>query len=488
MLAYFRSCNKCQSGKLILIFYLFLSFFSIGCSKNEDREKPNILLIFVDDLGKEWISSYGATDIKTPNIDQLAATGLKFENFYVNPQCTPSRLSLFTGQYPFRHGWVNHWDVPRWGGGAHYDWTQNPGLGRMMNQSGYATAAAGKWQVNDFRVQPDAMKQHGFDDWCMWTGFEATNPPSGKRYWDPYLHTKEGSKTYNGKFGEDVFTDFLIDFMKENKEQPMFLYYAMCLTHTPFTTTPAELDVTEKYPKHKAMVRYTDYLVGKLVKALDEFGLRDNTIIIFTTDNGTTKGIKGTLSGKEINGGKSLLTENGTCMPFIVNCPSKVPEGVVTDALSDITDIFPTCVQLSGGQMPENYVFDGASTADLLLGKSKASKRDWIMSMGGGNNAALSENGVENQYKFRDRVLRDKKYKLFVSTNRKPEKLFNLIEDPYETQNLIDSQDSEVQDEIEKFWKVVETFPAQDNDPRYIPLSPQPWDVEVTVKSQQWKK
>ena len=192
-------------------------------------DRPNILFILVDDLGKEWISAYGAEGIETPHIDQLARTGLQFTNAYSTPQCTPSRLTLFTGQYPYRHGWVNHWDVPRWGGGAHFDWNMNPGLGQVMQNAGYRTAAAGKWQVNDFRAQPDAMVRHGFEDYCMWTGYETGVPASAERYWDPYLYTRDGSKTYKGKFGEDVFSDFLIQFMKDHRIDPMFLYYAMCL-------------------------------------------------------------------------------------------------------------------------------------------------------------------------------------------------------------------------------------------------------------------
>ncbi len=458
------------------------------CTSASKDRPPNILLIFVDDLGKEWISTYGADSLETPNIDLLAETGLKFNNFYVNPQCTPSRLSLFTGQYPFRHGWVNHWDVPRWGGGAHYDWRVNPGLGRVMHQASYKTAAVGKWQVNDFRVQPDAMKNHGFDDWCMWTGYETGNPPSAERYWDPYLNTPEGSKTYKGKFGADVFTEYLVDFMKENKGAPMFLYYAMCLTHTPLIATPTEPNVTEKYAKHKAMVRYMDLQVGKLVKSLEDLGLRENTIIVFTTDNGTTRGITGSIDGRKIEGGKAQMTENGTAVPFIVNSPGMVPVGKTTEALGDITDLLPTFAELAGAELPEDYTFDGKSFADLLLGKSEDSNRDWIMSMGGGNNAALSEKGVENQYRFRDRVLRDKEYKLYVSTDRKPEQLYNLKDDPYEEQNLISGQDRKIQQVIQKFWKVVATFPEVDSDPKYIPLGPQPWDVEVTVESEVWKK
>ena len=476
--------------KLLYSLSLFTCFLLSSCKPSEEKGliKPNILLIFVDDLGKEWISAYGSDSIETPNVDHLAETGLKFENFYVNPQCTPSRLSLFTGQYPFRHGWVNHWDVPRWGGGAHYDWRVNPGLGRVIQDAGYKTAAAGKWQVNDFRVQPDAMKNHGFDDWCMWTGYETGNPPSAERYWDPYLFTKDGSKTYPREFGEDLMTDFLIDFMKKNKEDPMFMYYAMCLTHTPLVPTPADPEAEGMYPKHKAMVKYMDLIVGKLVASLEAEGLRDNTIIVFTTDNGTAKGITGSINGHEVPGAKANTTESGTAMPFIVNCPGIVPEGKVTDALSDLTDLLPTFTQLAGGTLPDGHIFDGVSIADVFTGKSMDSARDWIMSMGGGNNAALSEKGVENQYRFRDRVLRDKEYKLYVSTERKPEKLFYLKEDPFESVNLIASDKRQYQEAIKKFMKVVETFPTQDHDPKYNPLGPQSWDVAVTVKSQEWKK
>jgi len=471
---------------------VFLSLFvtvSNGFSMDKiDSGKPNILFILVDDLGKEWISSYGAEGIETPNVDKLAETGLLFEDFYSTPQCTPSRVSLFTGQYPFRHGWINHWDVPRWGGGVHFDWAKYPGLAHTMQSAGYKTAAAGKWQVSDFRVQPQAMKHHGFDDWCMWTGYETGNPPSTERYWNPYINTPQGSKTYTGKFGEDVFSDFLIRFMKDNKHHPIFLYYAMCLTHTPFTSTPLEPNVTEKYDCHRAMVRYMDFITGKMVKALDDLGLRENTIIMFTTDNGTIKSITGMLNGRPVQGGKMKTTENGICAPFVVNCPGLVPQAKVTEALGDLTDIFPTCAQLAGIEMPNSYVYDGVSLADVILGKSDDSTREWIMAMGGGNNAALSEKGMENQYNFRDRVIRNKTYKLYVSTERKMEKFVNVEIDPEEKNNLINSDDPTVKKNLEKLWNAASQFPEKDNDPVYNPTPPQNWDVEVTVKSQKWKK
>lgn len=449
-------------------------------------KKPNILFILLDDLGKEWISAYGAEDIKTPNIDRLAGEGIRFENFYTMPQCTPTRISFMTGQYPFRHGWINHWDVPRWGGGAHFDATMNPSVARMMQRAGYQTAVAGKWQVNDFRVQPEVMRDHGFDDYCMWTGYEAGNPPSAERYWDPYIHTRAGSRTYEGKFGTDVFTDFLIDFMEANQDKPMFLYFAMCLPHSPLVTTPLETNAEGPMAKHQAMVRYIDHTVQRLVDAVETLGLRENTLIILTSDNGTSGNITGTRQGKKIRGAKAKIHEAGTTVPFIVSQPGTVPQGVVSEALLDITDMLPTFVEVGGGSLDRRYTYDGQSMADVFHGKSPHGPRQWILSMGGGNNAKLTDKGVENQWHFRDRVIRDQRYKLYISTARQPEKLFDLKEDPWETRNLIDDPaHSEVK---ERLFRYISHHPAMDNDPIYQPLGPQPWDVKVTAESQRWKR
>ena len=173
---------KSLSEKALLLF----GTIAIFAGSSPAQQKPNIVFILLDDLGKEWLNCYGGTDINTPRIDKLAATGLKFTNAYSMPQCTPSRACFLTGQYPFRNGWVNHWDVPRWGGG-YFDWKKNPSIGRVMKSAGYATAVAGKWQINDFRIQPDAMVKHGFDNYCMWTGCEGSKDKdhekkSGNRY------------------------------------------------------------------------------------------------------------------------------------------------------------------------------------------------------------------------------------------------------------------------------------------------------------------
>ncbi|MCH2613962.1 MAG: sulfatase-like hydrolase/transferase, partial [Opitutales bacterium] len=338
------------------------------------------------------------------------------------------------------------------------------------------------------RVQPDAMVDIGFAEFCMWTGGEGGNPPSDERFWDPYLHTKTGSRIHEGTYGPDVFTDFLIDFIEDNSEGPFFAYFPMVLTHTPFVTTPDDVEASTDLEKHKAMVRYTDKILGRFMTKLEDLGIRENTIIVWTTDNGTVGTITGTQNGRQVKGQKSYPVEPGICVPFIVSAPGLVSEGVATEALTDITDLLPTFVDLAEGELQPGYEYDGVSIADFILGKSDDTPRDWIMGMGGKNEAKLTDDGVENRYVFRDRVLREKRFKLYVSTEREAVKLVDVIADPEEMKNLIDSNDPEAQAALERLSAIIPSFPERDNDPIYDPLPPQPWDVPITAQNEVWKE
>lgn len=463
---------------------LIVLLLLISPARSAELTKPNILFIMVDDLGKEWVSCYGAEGIKTPAIDGLAATGMKFNNAWCMPQCTPTRVTLLTGQYPFRHGWTNHWDVPRWGAGAHFDPKLNTTYANVLRQAGYKTCAAGKWQIDDFRVEPRAMDEAGFDDWCMWTGFEADNPPSAERYWNPYINIKgKGSKTYSGQFGPDIYCDYLIDFIGKHKDERMLLYYPMVLTHSPLTTTPDNRDETDKRRLFAGMVRYTDKLVGKLVAALDEAGIREKTIIVFTTDNGTG-GQRNQRLGHLVRGGKTKMSEqNGTAMPFIVNCPGTVPEGVTTDALVDFTDILPTFAELGGGTLPAGRVVDGKSFAPLILGQTKEGTRKWILSMGGGP-AALRNGRVQPALEYDDRVIRDKDYKLWIDAKGQPVKLYQISGDQWEERNMIDSTDPEARAALKRLTAIASQFPAKDGAPIYKKNPPQKWDQKPGIPGQ----
>ncbi|TKG95488.1 N-acetylgalactosamine 6-sulfate sulfatase [Puteibacter caeruleilacunae] len=466
---------KKLKNKILFTLGLMLCFVA---GKAASKERPNILFILIDDLGKEWVHTFGSDEKLTPNLDKLASTGVKFNNVYSCPQCTPTRVTLMTGQYPYRHGWINHWDVPRWGGGAHFDPEQNPAVARQMRDAGYSTCIAGKWQVNDFRMQPDVLNDFGFDDYCMWTGYEAGNKPSGKRYWDPYIHTKEGSKTYKGQFGDEIFSDFIVDFMRKHKEDPFFIYYPMALTHGPLTTTPLEPNVEGKVDKHRAMVRYTDYVVKKFTDALEEMGLRENTIIVWTTDNGTSGSLTGPLNGRMVKGGKGKTIEPGIDAPFIVNCPGLVPEGVVSEELIDFSDMFPTFVDLAGGKLPAEHHIDGVSAADLFLGKTKKGKRDWILAMGSHPAQRLKNGRIANQFEFRNRVIKNKQYKVFIDVDRKPIAFYDLEADPAEENNLIDNLTKAQEKEFKKLVKVLDGIPEKDANPHYTPLPDRSWYVE----------
>jgi arylsulfatase A-like enzyme len=475
-------------GAVATLGFLLASCQSTATDVELRKDRPNIVFILIDDLGKEWLSCYGAEDIETPNIDRLATTGMRFENVYSMPQCTPSRVCFLTGQYPWRNGWINHWDAPRWGEG-YYDWRRNPSIASAMKQAGYATAAAGKWQLNDFRIHPDAMARHGFDDWCMWTGAEGSKnkhhiKQSSRRYWDPYIHTREGSKTHTGRFGPDIYHQFVLDFIDDHREEPFFIYYPMALTHLPLTTTPLHPVRGTDEEMFTHMLLYADHLLGKLVSHLEQRGLRENTIIVWTTDNGSPGMFTRTRNGRKVRGGKAHTTENGVNAPFIVSCPGLVPAGVVSEALVDFTDMLPTFVDLAGGKPDPDFDYDGVSFKDVMLGKAKSSSRDWILAMGC-NPARLTEAGVENVFYFRDRVLRDGRFKLFVDTERQPGKLIDLSVDPNEKKDL--KNDPTHAETLGRLVKVIENLPQQDADPDYTRLPRESWWAAPKHPSQNHK-
>ena len=454
------------------------------------KDRPNFVFILIDDLGKEWISSYGAEEIETPNIDYLAQTGIKFNNVWSMPQCTPSRIALLTGQYPHTNGWINHYDVPRWGHGARFDPDRYPVFTRIMQEAGYRTCAAGKWQINDFRLEPEAMIHSGFDEYFMWTGGEGGNEEiSNQRYWDPYIHSKTGSKTYHGKFGPDLFSDFVIQFMKENKKHPFLIYYPMVLTHSPFVATPHEPDVKTKLDKHKAMVRYTDFIVGKILAVLDELRIKNNTYLIFTTDNGTSSSIAGIRNGKYVVGGKTYLSENGVNAPFIVHHPGLIEEGRESELLVDFTDVFPTILELA--QIDYKDLEDeihGKSFASAILGKPFQRMKEWILSMGS-HPALINEHGrVQSYFDFKDRVLRNHKYKVYLDTLRQIQRIFDISSDPFELNNLVHSNQDEIQNVRDAVQDQLKNMPQTDHSPSYRALDGSIWDIQPSDLNQMSQK
>ncbi|MDP7017608.1 MAG: sulfatase-like hydrolase/transferase [Pirellulaceae bacterium] len=358
--------------------YLLLRATSLAAAESlAAADRPNIILIMVDDMGRDWVSCYGAKHA-TPNIDRLAAQGVRYETAWSMPICTPTRVTLLTGQYPFRHGWTRHYDVPRRGGGG-LNWNRFTTFARVLRDAGYATAIGGKWQINDLSKQPDALKHHGFDEHCVWTGAEAGRPTTGQRYWDGHIMTNGRRET--ARYGPDKINDFLVDFATRERETPFLIYYPMLLVHGPHSTTPLNRDdpPKEKSNQYAGYVTYMDRLVGQLIAAVDRAGLKDNTVVIFTGDNGSSAA--GQLLGEPYPKGKGGRADWGVHVPFIVRAPSLSRGGRVSRDLIDFTDLYVTMLDMASMDVPAGATLDGVSFVPSLRGGDDPfEKRNWIYS------------------------------------------------------------------------------------------------------------
>ncbi|HVU32199.1 MAG TPA: sulfatase-like hydrolase/transferase [Opitutaceae bacterium] len=363
---------------------------------------PNQIFVLVDDMGRDWVGAYGAANA-TPAFDRLATDGVRFKVAWATPLCTTTRVSMLTGQYPYHNGWTRHYDVPRWGG-VGLDPGRFTTLGMFMHRAGYVTAIAGKWQVNDLRPDPHIMQRHGFDEYDLWPGVESGNPASEKRYWDAYLEHDGRRRAHTGEFGPDVVQRFVLDFIRRNRDRPFFLYYPMINVHAPNEPTPLN---RAHPPKGEAalyagMVTYTDRQVAELLRTLDELGLSDHTIVYLAGDNGSSTG--GTLHGRPMPAAKNRLSDLGVHVPLIVWGPGIVRRGVVSDALTDFTDLLPTMVEFAGAHLPAPGTFDGHSLVPELTGRpGNEPPRDWVFTEYGNGRAVRDQRYIyDNSGKFYD--------------------------------------------------------------------------------------
>lgn len=337
-------------------------FLTVVTAAAAAKDKPNVVLIMADDIAYDNIGCYGSSHFKTPRLDELARTGVKFNYCYSEPVCTASRVKIMTGRDNIR----NYTQFGR------LDPNEET-FGTMMKEAGYATAIAGKWQLhgNGGVLAPDC----GFDTFCLW------NYPGSERerYWNPSL-IRDGKKvpTTEASYGPDICTDHLIEFIETNKDRPFFAYYPMISVHSPFLPTPDSQDRSSKNAaeNYRDMVTYMDKCVGRLVDALDRNGLRENTIVIFTTDNGTGRGLKYPFKGETRAGEKAWPTDGGCHAPLIVNCPGTVATGTETNDLVDFSDVMPTLAEVGKAKLPD-VTLDGRSFWPQCVGKA-GSPREWI--------------------------------------------------------------------------------------------------------------
>ena len=370
--------------------------------------QPNIILIMADDLGYETITANGGESYKTPHLDKLAATGMRFDNCYVQPVCTPTRIELMTGMSNARN-YIRFGVIDR----------NATTFAHLLKNAGYATAIAGKWQLGR---EKDSPKKMGFDESCLW---QHTRRPS--RYANPGLEYNGEERDFrNGEYGPDLVNQFALDFIERNKDKPFFLYYPMLLTHGPYQPTPDSKEWDPKFdgneqasrnPKHFGeMVAYMDKLVGNVAAKLDELGLREDTLIIFLGDNGTGPGTVSQFKGKPYQGGKGKTTARGMHVPLIVNWTGHVSAGTVDDDLVGSVDFLPTLCEAAGVEVPKALIIDGKSFLQQALGQP-GTPREWLYTW-------YSSNGSEmDKVEF----ARTKTHKLYRGG-----RFYDLTDDPYE--------------------------------------------------------
>ncbi|MHC4876893.1 MAG: sulfatase-like hydrolase/transferase [Planctomycetota bacterium] len=336
-----------------------------------EAKPPNIVLIMADDVGYECFGCYGSRQYQTPHIDQLAAEGMRFRHCYSQPLCTPTRIKIMTGISNVRNyaGFsVLRRDQKTF---AHY-----------LKRAGYSTVIGGKWQLlgaehysERFRGKGSLPQDMGFDRHCLWQVDKL-----GDRFWNPKL-TIDGTTRQFDKddYGPDIVTNYLLDFMSEHADDdaPMFVYYPMILVHNPFLPTPdsQSRQSKDKQQNFEDMVAYMDKLVGRIVDHTKELGIADNTLILFTGDNGTNKAIKSQLGGRTIRGGKGKTTDSGTREPLVAWWPGTIKPGQVTDQLVEFSDFLPTFQALAAASIPDGL--DGISFAPLLKGEDGPA-REWM--------------------------------------------------------------------------------------------------------------
>ncbi len=335
---------------------ILLMAASIVCSA---ADKPNIVFILADDLGLDGLSCYGGEHIKTPNLDALAANGMRFSSCYANPLCGPSRCTLMTGRYVFRTGGRTNQSAGR----------PSPKdevcIANVMKQAGYATCQVGKW-----RQMGATPADWGFDEYV-------TDPTAGGWYWQKsYFKNGKDVKLDKEIYYEDMIFDYAVDFIKRHKDKPFFLYYPMHLIHGPILRTPDSKPGTTDY--YNDNIAYMDKQVGRLVAELERLKLRENTLILFAGDNGTARfgADTSTLNGRKINGQKGTMLEGGSRVPLIANWPGTTPRGKLNHDLIDFTDMFATFAELGGAKLPEGVKIDSHSFAAQLRGE-KGAPREW---------------------------------------------------------------------------------------------------------------
>jgi arylsulfatase A-like enzyme len=433
-------------------------------ARKASGSRPNIVFILADDLGWKDVGYHGG-GIKTPNIDKLASGGARLEQFYVQPVCSPTRSSLMTGRYPIRYG-LQVGVVRPW---AQYGLPlEERTLARALKQAGYTTAICGKWHLGHLNSQylPTAR---GFDhQYGHYNGAL-----------DYFTHIRDGGLDWHRNDEpvreEGYTTDLLADesvrlIEKHDVSRPLFLYVPFNAVHSPFQAPQSYIDMYEHIQAKRkriyaAMVTCMDDAIGRIVSALDKRGLRRNTLIVFCSDNG---GVGGVADNGRLRGTKAQLYEGGVRVPAVATWPGAIEAGSVVNEPLHIVDMYPTLLRLAGAELEQTLPIDGRD-AWPAIAEGRPSPHDEILLNSTPANGAIRRGnwkllcngniGANNTGQ---------------SASQKVFELFNLAEDPYESNNLIEKYPQKFQE----LKRRLELYAGQAVKPN-VPPNRMPKDFKV---------
>jgi arylsulfatase A-like enzyme len=385
--------------------------------------RPNIVLINADDLGYGDLGCYGSTANRTPALDSLATDGLRLTDFYLaSPVCTPSRGGMLTGCYPprigfgeFDNSWVLFPGMPQ---GLHPD---ERTIASLLKQAGYATACVGKWHCGD--QPPFLPTSHGFDTYFGLPYSNDMGRQAGRTQYPP-LPLLDDDDVLQAQPDQAALTERYtarsLQFIREQQDQPFFLYLAHMYVHRPLIV-PEHFMARSTNGRYGAAVECIDWSTSLILHELDRLGLTDNTLVIFTSDNGSRARDEGG-SNAPLRGTKGNTFEGGMRLPCLMRWPAGIPAGRTSSALSSAIDLLPTFCELAGVDTPQDRTIDGTSLTPILTDPDAPPPRQHFA-----------------YYKRRDlEAVRNDRYKLFFSRDGEPvDELYDLHDDIGETTNLL---------------------------------------------------
>ena len=402
-------------NKFTFLFLLIQCFYSFG-------QKPNIVYIFADDLGYGDLSCYVAKDINTPNIDQIAKQGIKFTEFYsASSVCSPSRAALLTGRYPQRMG-INTVFFPE-------SFTGIPDteitIPEILKEKGYATGIVGKWHLgHHYQYLP---LQQGFDEYF---GIPYSNDMESVVY---MRGNEVESYKVKQQYITKTYTKEAQKFITKNKDNSFFLYIAHSMPHVPLYASE-EFIGTSKRGLYGDVVQELDWSVGQILKSLREHGILENTLIVFSSDNGPWLAMKedGGSAG-DLREGKTFTFDGGMKVPTVAMWKNRIPQGIINTEVASQMDWFPTIANITGSSIPKGLVIDGLDISKVLTNKGNRKNSDLLFLDG---KQLQGYRSGQWKVKLPYKGFRGNKWKQFVKAH--DTLLFNLNTDPGEKNNLFE--------------------------------------------------